>query len=255
MREDLGEFPIDQEIKEYVCSKYTGEVRQVILDWFNDMLDDFVDQYDDEYIYSDLWEHEFLWEVSHPDKPLFVTKAKEQMLELMPNDIVYHWTELKEKQKQMGIKASNFYEAMIDFKLFVEGTVYSAFAVTEHPREEIGRTLLQTYLTPRGFREAQMSGGNSDLVYPEFETIVETKIWHGQKKFKDGVLQLVSYLKAQGYCEGYYVIFDDTKTKNAIVAEYGECFGVKYEDFLIYCIFVKISPKAPSKREKTTHKK
>lgn len=168
LREDLGKSPFDRKIEKYVRANYSGENRDFILSWFDDMLDDFVDQYDDEYIYEDIWEYTFLWEISHPNDAILVTKAKEEMLELMPNDVVYHWTELKEKQERLGIKASSLRSAIIDFKFFVEGSAYSAFSVTEHPREEIGRTLLQTYLTPRGFREAQMSGGNSDLVYPEF---------------------------------------------------------------------------------------
>ncbi|MPN57660.1 hypothetical protein SDC9_205354 [bioreactor metagenome] len=64
------------------------------------------------------------------------------------------------------------------FKIYAEGTLYLAFQVTKDPQEETGRTLLKAYLHPRGFHEAQMAGGNFDLIYPSEKTIVETKIWY-----------------------------------------------------------------------------
>jgi hypothetical protein len=145
----------------------------------------------------------------------------------------------------------DFHTAISQFKIFVEGTVYPAFQVTKDPQEEIGRSLLQTYLHPRGFRESQMSGGNSDLVYPVEETIVETKIWRDTERYKDGIVELSAYLDSQGYNTGYYVLFDNTQSDNCIVTQSGSSiFDIHHDNHLIHCVFVKIKPIAPSKRRR-----
>lgn len=143
------------------------------------------------------------------------------------------------------------YTEIKNFKNYVEGNLYPAFQVTGNPQEETGRTLLQAYLKPRGYRESQMSGGNSDLIYPSEKTIVETKIWHDTERYKDGIIELSAYLSSQGYNIGYYVIFDSTQSDNIIVKEKGSAiFDIRYEDYLIHCFFIKINPVAPSKRRR-----
>ncbi|MCI9469606.1 MAG: hypothetical protein HFH56_00080 [Lachnospiraceae bacterium] len=145
-----------------------------------------------------------------------------------------------------------FYATIKNFKNYVEGNLYPAFQVTANPQEETGRTLLQAYLLPRGYREAQMSGGNSDLIYPSEKTIVETKIWHDRERYKDGIVELSAYLVSQGYNTGYYVIFDNTQRDNAVIKENGaDIFDIRYGRHLIHCFFIKIKPIAPSKRRRT----
>lgn len=146
----------------------------------------------------------------------------------------------------------DIYTAISNFKVFVEGSVYPAFQVSKNPQEETGRALVQTYLRPRGFREAQMSGGNSDLIYPTEETIIETKIWHDQERYHDGIVELSSYLDSQGYTVGYYLIFDNTQRDNIVVAAQGtEIYDIHNNGHLIHCFFIKINPIAPSKKRKT----
>lgn len=145
-----------------------------------------------------------------------------------------------------------FYMAIENFKNYVEGNLYPAFQVTANPQEETGRTLLQAYLRPRGYREAQMSGGNSDLTYPSEKTIIETKIWHDIERYKDGIVELSSYLDSQSYSTGYYVLFDNTQRDNAVIKENGaSIFDISYGGHLIHCFFIKIKPIAPSKRRRT----
>lgn len=144
---------------------------------------------------------------------------------------------------------SEFLNAIENFKVYVEGNLYPAFQVTANPQEETGRTLLQAYIRPRGYREAQMSGGKSDLIYPSEETIVETKIWHDIERYKDGIIELSAYLDSQNYNTGYYVLFDNTQTDNAVIIENGSAvFDINYGNHLIHCFFIKIKPIAPSKR-------
>ena len=146
---------------------------------------------------------------------------------------------------------NEFFTTIKRFKSDVEGNLYPAFRVTKDPQEETGRTLLQAYMRPRGYREAQMSGGNSDLIYPLEETIVETKIWHDEPRYKDGLDELCAYLDSQGYHIGYYVLFDNTQRDNAIIIEHGaQIYDIEHDGHLIHCFFIKINPVAPSKRRR-----
>lgn len=251
LKEDIGPTEYDNEIEDYLHKKYKGERFDSYLFWFSDLSEDFVAQYDDEYIWFDIWEYHFSWYINHPEDFWGSTLEMEEMLELMPNDIIYQWNKLKKDIRGLVHEKPNLYTAISHFKEFVEGNVYPAFHVTKKPREETGRSLLQTYLSPRGFREAQMSGGKSDLVYPIEEAIIETKIWRDQERFQDGIVELSSYLDSQGYNIGYYVVFDNTQKNNAIVSLHGtDIFNVHHENHLIYCFFIKIKPVAPSRRRK-----
>lgn len=145
-----------------------------------------------------------------------------------------------------------FHTAIENFKAYAEGNLYPAFRVTANPQEETGRTLLQAYMRPRGYREAQMSGGNSDLIYPSEKTIVETKIWHDVERYKDGITELSAYLDSQNYNTGYYVLFDNTQRDNVVITENGsDVFDISYGKHIIHCFFIKIKPVAPSKRRRS----
>ena len=158
--------------------------------------------------------------------------------------------EIQRKEPFIPAK-SDIYEVIKEFKLFVEGNVYQAFHISDNPQEETGRSLVQTYLRPRGFREAEMGGGNSDLIYPNEETIIETKIWRDKERYLDGVVELASYLDSQGYSTGYYILFDNTQGQNIVVKEQGfEIYDISYEGYTIHCFFVKINPVAPSKKRR-----
>ena len=250
-KRDMGQTEYDIEIQKYINKHYTGEDADYYAFWFMDILEDFVEQYDDEYIWLDIWEYRFSWYINHPEDFYGSTPEMEEMLELMPNDIIYQWNKLKKNNEESVYKKIDMYTAILHFKSFVEGNVYPAFHVTQNPQEEIGRSLLQTYLYPRGFREAQMSGGNSDLVYPTEEAIIETKIWRDQERYQDGIVELTSYLDSQEYVTGYYVIFDNTQSNNSIISLKGtEIFDVYQGNHLIHCFFIKIKPIAPSKKRR-----
>ena len=251
LKQDIGQTEHDIEIQEYIKKHYTGESADAYSFWFEDISEDFVEQYDDEYMWPDIWEYRFSWYINHPKDFYGSTPEMEDMLELMPNDIIYQWNKLKKNVEARPYKKIDMYTTILHFKAFVEGNVYSAFHVTQNPQEEIGRSLLQTYLNPRGFREAQMSGGNSDLVYTAEETVIETKIWRDQERYQDGLVELTSYLDSQEYSTGYYIVFDNPQTNNAIISSKGtEIFDVYQGNHLIHCFFIKIRPIAPSKRRR-----
>jgi len=168
----------------------------------------------------------------------------DRYLELIPND-------LREQYLRKKPIKQNFYNTILEFKRFIEGGGFKAFTVTENPQEETGRTLIQAYLTNRGFREAEMGGGKCDLIYPNEEIIIETKIWRDSERFQDGIEELCSYLDAQGYHTGYYLLFDNTQRGNVIVKANGaEVFDINYKSHKIHCFFIDINPITPCKKRR-----
>ena len=145
------------------------------------------------------------------------------------------------------------YQSILSFKAYIEGNISDAFKVARNPREETGRCLLQTYLIPRGFREAQMSGGRCDLVLPSEKIIIETKIWHDTERFYDGIEELCAYLDSQGYKVGYYILFDNTQGTNTIVLQNGsDVFSLNHNGHTLHCFFIMINPVAPSRRRQSS---
>jgi len=246
---DVDKNIIFSEEKKYLFETYPEDLAEEYFEWIDWLPDDFVDQYDDSYIWLDLWEHHFLYILDNPS--MFYTNSEiEQMLELMPNDIIHRWTIAKENYDDNAIPI-NIHSNIMMFKDYIEGTAYEVFRVADTPNEELCRTLLQTFLIPRGFREAHMAGGRCDLIYPEHNIIIETKIWRGEKYFEDGILELKEYLKSQKYRTGYYIVFDNTKKQNAVVKKYkSEVFDIEDDNYLIRCVFITINPIAPSIKNK-----
>lgn len=168
------------------------------------------------------------------------------MLKLMPNDIEYDWLKLKNDENKINRNLS-FIKKIINFKKLIESTGYKAFD-SNNLREEVGRTLLHFYFLGHGYREAEMAGGKSDLIFPKEKTIIETKIWRDRKRFNIGIKELTLYLKSQEYKTGFYIVFDKTIKNNLIIKEHNsEIFWIKTEDNIdILCVFIKINPIPPS---------
>ena len=141
---------------------------------------------------------------------------------------------------------------LVRFKDFVEDVGYHVF--DNGVFEENGRTLLQGVLTERGFREAQMAGGQSDILIPSEKTIIETKIWNGKQGFEDGILELCAYLKSQRYKTGYYIVFDFNKSPCIVRKENGDVFKVKEQGCDINIIFISGKPVNPSSIGKAKRK-
>ena len=89
---------------------------------------------------------------------------------------------------------------------------------TDRPLEIGGQYLLLSYLTAAldtigGYvsLEAINSAGEMDLqvFYRGTRFIIETKIWYGPKRFKQGQQQLASYLAAARLDKGYIVLFSE----------------------------------------------
>ena len=246
---DIGFNYLDEELIKYINNNYNGYDKELIINWFKDInsiLDDFVDIFDDEYIYEDYWEYIFFSQIN--GKEFLYDKNVEEMLQLMPRDIVHEWLEIK-NDKDAILKRLPLAKKILNFKQLVESTGYKAFDL-KNLKEEIGRTLLHFYMLGHGYREAEMAAGKSDLILPNEKVIIETKIWRDKNRFISGINELSAYLESQSYSLGYYIIFDKTKKSNTIIKENGnkEVFWIKRKNNIwILCIFVKINPLSPSK--------
>lgn len=232
------------ENKELLRQKYSDSVAEEFYDWLDFIVDDFYDIYDDnDYTLLQLWESAFLDMLKNPEK-FYTSPEIEDMLELMSNDIVIQWNRLKDSQRYIVGLQSN----IIEFKRFIESNGYEVFQ-TNPLKEELCRTLLQSYLIPRGFREAHMGGGRSDLTYPDYDTIIETKIWRGQQSFEDGIVEILEYLKSQKYHLGYYIVFYSNHL-DFIDEQKSDIFDTEKDGYTIRCIFINTQPTAPSKKNR-----
>ena len=156
MLEDMDKDRIFSEEKEYLFKNFPSNIAEEYFEWIDFLPDDFVEQYDDLYIWPDIWEYYFLNMINHPET--FYTNSEiEQMLELMPNDIIDMWHIVSEQYRENSIPL-NLHSNVIMFKEYVECTGYAVFRNTPNQSEKLCRTLLQTFLTPRGFREAHGRG-------------------------------------------------------------------------------------------------
>ncbi len=221
--------------------------------WIFSISDDFIEQYGDDYLSLEIWEMKFLNMLEHPETAYFDPDALE-MLELMPNDI-YDRVQNLIAERENRRQPADLFGGIISFKEHVERNIPEIFRSQTKPDEAFCAAFLQTYLTPRGFREAHMAGGRSDLVYPFEEAIVEVKIWRGAQYFEDGVAELAEYMRSQQYAVGYYVIFNHTKGPNSILKEKGtNPFEIILDALHIYCIFINTARPVPSKKNQTERK-
>lgn len=104
-KNDMGATEYDQQVESYIRGHYTKEDADWYCFFFAEPSEIFVEQYDDEYIWLDLWEHRFVWYLNHPEEFPVLTPQAEEMLQLMPNDILEMWRlcEKMHKDKPSGV--------------------------------------------------------------------------------------------------------------------------------------------------------
>lgn len=244
LREDKDEKDLFfGEKKALLQQKCSVSVAKEFYEWIDYLVDDFFEFYDCDYTFLDMWERNFLNMLENPER-FYTSPELEDMLELMPNDIVIQWNRLKDSQRYIVGLQSN----IIEFKRFIESNGYEVFKKNTLG-EELCRTLLQSYLIPRGFREAHMGGGRSDLIYPDYDSIIETKIWRGRQAFEDGIVEILEYLKSQNYHFGYYIVFYANHL-DFLDKQKSDIFDTDKDGYTIRCIFINTQPTAPSKKNK-----
>ena len=104
-----------------------------------------------------------------------------------------------------------------NFSNFIARAGFRVLQVPDTPQEFIGQHLLLAYLDQfvqiiggMMYLEVPTGRGRMDLVifYNTHKSIIETKIWEGDRRYQAGKRQLVAYLQSEGSTEGYYVVFD-----------------------------------------------
>ena len=108
-----------------------------------------------------------------------------------------------------------------NFKDFIARAGFRVLQVPDTPQEFIGQHLLLAYLDQFVqlvggvmYLEVPTGRGRMDLIifYNTRKYIVETKIWEGDRRYREGKRQLVAYLKLEEAAEGDYVVFDYRQT-------------------------------------------
>ena len=109
-------------------------------------------------------------------------------------------------------------DSLLDnFRDFIARAGFRILLVPDTPKEFVGQHLLYAYLDQfvqlihgHIYLEGQTGRGKIDLAifHNAKKYIVETKIWEGPRSYQSGKKQLAAYLKLEGVCEGYYVVFD-----------------------------------------------
>ncbi len=112
-KNDAGATEYDLEIEKYIRSNYKEDAADYYCFFFEQPSENFVEQYDDEYIWLDLWEYRFLWYLNHPEEFPILSPEAEEMLQLMPNDILDQWGLLKEMKKNKPSIIYNEYDFFI----------------------------------------------------------------------------------------------------------------------------------------------
>ena len=112
-KDDIGKTEYDLEVEEYIRKNNTEEDADWFCSFFNSPSESFVESYNDEYIWLDLWEHKFIWYLNHEEAVPLLTPEAEEMLQLMPNDILKQWELLKKSAEKTSRVIYNEYDFFI----------------------------------------------------------------------------------------------------------------------------------------------
>lgn len=104
-----------------------------------------------------------------------------------------------------------------NFRAFIARVGYRILQIPDTPKEFVGQDLLYAYLDQfvsliggAMYLEVQTGRGRIDLliVHNGQKSIIETKIWEGERRYQNGKQQLARYVNLEGTSIGYYVVFD-----------------------------------------------
>jgi hypothetical protein len=110
---------------------------------------------------------------------------------------------------------------LLDYRRFAIRELSSEFGGKTAGQEERLKTSLVTYLPERGYTEARTGRGRTDIrVPPPTDAIIETKVWTGQSKYRDGVEELGRYIYTEQPKSAYMVVFGERQPLPSIVANY-----------------------------------
>ena len=142
---------------------------------------------------------------------------------------------------------------LFKFKSDVERQTHKTIYINDKPQENIARDFLQHHLSGRSYREVPVRGGQSDLLIftKTGRFLYETKIWRGQRNFKQGLKEIEQYILGED-CDNkltaaFFIIFDPTKS-SAARKYLGSDFTLEtIANRTIRIIIININPPKPSK--------
>lgn len=141
---------------------------------------------------------------------------------------------------------------MHGFKSFVERQAYKDILVDGKAKENVGRALLQAFLSSRSYREVPVRGGQTDILQfvKHGRFLYEPKVWRGSNYYQQGLRELGEYIIGEtddGQLIGiFYVIFDPTKTRRA-ESHLGGAFSIAVvEGKKVNVVIINLSLPQPS---------
>lgn len=113
LKRDEGKNEYDLEIETYIQNNFSEKDADWVYSLFDSPSENFVDNYDDEYIWLDLWQHKFVWYLDYEKTLPVLTPEAEEMLQLMPNDILKQWELWGKRAEKVSSVTYNEYDFFI----------------------------------------------------------------------------------------------------------------------------------------------
>lgn len=117
-------------------------------------------------------------------------------------------------------------------------------------REDELRNYLVMYLPQRGYAEAHTGKGRTDiLIPPPVDAIIEAKIWTNERTYRDGVVELGSYIRTEQPRQAYMIVFGDRIPLPSIIDDPDQVTAAEehLEGLTVPVVVVPFEVDAPSK--------
>lgn len=115
------------------------------------------------------------------------------------------------------VKRRALIDEILAFRQYAIGALSRQFGGKTHSREGELRNYLRTYLQPRGWVEAEAGKGDTDLIIPSEDTLIETKVWESIAKYEDALEQVRRYIHSEAPRAVYIVMFGDRHPLPSII--------------------------------------
>jgi hypothetical protein len=146
--------------------------------------------------------------------------------------------------------APSLEDVLLDFRKWAIDALSAEFgAGKSKAREESLRNQLRGYLTTHAEVETRTGRGKTDIYIPEFDTVIEVKVWTDQSTYDQGVEELGRYIHTKQPKAALMVVFGDRDPLPAIAASHRDPFAepLELEGLKVPVIVVPFEGVAPSK--------
>jgi hypothetical protein len=112
---------------------------------------------------------------------------------------------------------------LLDYRRFAIRELSPEFGGKTAGREEQLKNSLLGYLPQRGYREPHTGKGRMDIrIPPPTDAIIETKVWTGERNYRDGVEELGRYVHTEQPKQAYMVVFGNRVPLPSIIDDPGQ---------------------------------